>query len=132
MPTRKVMITPTATSIASYVKKNAMHVKTSQKHTHQKSESVREADHKGHHIIVKTHYEIEVDGHMVMGHMGVTNDGQVHYHPLPNLSFTSAIDLVRQLIDTFPDDFATQGTGKMGGMKMKMKMKKTKTGQSHH
>jgi hypothetical protein len=23
----------------------------------------------------------------------VTNDGQVHYHPVPNLSFDSALDL---------------------------------------
>ena len=130
MPTRRVMVSPTTTSIASYVKKNAMHVKTSQKHAHQRNESVREADHKGHHIIVRTHYEIEVDGHMVMGHMGVTNDGQVHYHPLPNLSFTSAVDLVKQLIDTFPDDFSTQRTGSMGGMKMKKT--KTKKGHTHH
>ena len=128
MPTRKVMVAPTATSIASYVKKHAVYVKKLQKHKHQKIENIRKAEHKGHHIIVRTHYEIEVDGHMVMGHMGVTNDGHVHYHPLPNLSFASAIDLVKQLIDTFPDDFAKKGTGKMGGMKMK----KTKTGSTHH
>ena len=128
MPTKRVMVSPTTTSIASYVKKNAMHVKTSQNHTHQKNESVREADHKGHHILVRTHYQIEVDGHMVMGHMGVTNDGHVHYHPLPNLSFASAVDLVKQLIDTFPDDFSAKGTGKMSGMKMK----KIETGSTHH
>ena len=130
MPTRKVMVSPTTTSIASYVKKNAMHVKTSQKHTHQKNESVRQADHKGHHILVRTQYEIEVDEHMVRGHMGVTNDGHVHYHPLPNLSFTSAVDLVKQLIDTFPDDFSTKGTGSMGGMKMKQT--KPKKGHTQH
>lgn len=130
MPTRRVMVSPTTTSIASYVKKNALHVKTSQTHVHQKSESTREADHKGHHIIVRTQYEIEVDGHKVRGHMGVTNDGHVHYHPLPNLSFTSAVDLVKQLIDTFPDDFATPSTGSMGGRKMKKT--KTKTGSTHH
>jgi len=124
------MVTPTKTSIASYVKKNAAYVKKSQKHTHQKTENIRKADHKGHHIIVRTHYEIEVDGHMLMGHMGVANDGQVHYHPLPNLSFASAIDLVRQLIDTFPDDFATHGTGAMGGMKRKKTT--TKAGHAHH
>ena len=127
MPTRIVMVSPTTKSIASYVKKNAIHVKKSQKHKHRKIESIREADHKGHHIIVRTHYKIEVDGQMVMGHMGVTNDGQVHYHPMPNLSFASAVDLVKQLIDTFPDDFSAKGTGKMGGIKMR-----TKTGHTHH
>jgi hypothetical protein len=105
-----------------------MHVKKSQKHKHQKIESVREADHKGHHITVRTHYEIEVDGQIVMGHMGVTNDGQVHYHPMPNWSFTSAVDLVKQLIDTFPDDFPTKGTGTVDGMKMN----KAKTGHTNH
>jgi hypothetical protein len=48
---------------------------------------------------------------MLMGHMGVTNDGNVHYHPVPNLSFASAIDLVKELIDIFPDDFTGSGAG---------------------
>jgi len=126
------MVVPTTTSIASYVKKNAVSVKQLRKHSHQKTETIRNAEHHGHHILVRTHYEIEVDGQMLMGHMGVTNDGHVHYHPLPNLSFTSAIDLVRQLIDTFPDDFATPGTGSMDGMKRKKTKTTTKAGHAHH
>ncbi|MGH3997455.1 MAG: tyrosinase family protein [Pseudonocardiaceae bacterium] len=47
----------------------------------------------------------------IEGHMGVANDGQVHYHPVPNLGFSSAVDLVKQLIDIFPDDFGTQAPG---------------------
>ncbi len=108
MPTSKSIMEPTPKSIASYVKKNARHVKSAQKHQHQSSENVREADYRGHHIVVKTHYRIEVDGRVVMGHMGVSNDGQVHYHPVPNLSFASAVDLVKQLIDIFPDDFGSR------------------------
>jgi hypothetical protein len=65
---------------------------------HGKMESVRQADYRGHHIVIRTRYQIEVDGRMLMGHMGVTNDGQVHYHPVPNLSFASAVDLVKRLI----------------------------------
>jgi hypothetical protein len=68
--------------------------------------SVREVSYEGHDIVIRTTYEIEVDGRSLHGHMGVTNDGQVHYHAVPNLSFASAVDLVKQLIDTFPDDFA--------------------------
>ncbi len=68
-------------------------------------ESVREATYRGHHIVVRTHYRIEVDGVPIDGHLGVTNDGQVHYHAIPNYSFASAVDLVKQVIDTFPDDF---------------------------
>ena len=68
-------------------------------------ESTREATYYGHHIVIRTTYQIEVDGTPIEGHLGVTNDGQVHYHAVPNLSFASAVDLVKQLIDTFPEDF---------------------------
>ena len=75
-------------------------------HEHMSSmESVREATYRGHHIAIRTTYRIEVDGRPILGHMGVTNDGQVHYHPIPNLGFASAVELVKQLIDTFPEDF---------------------------
>jgi hypothetical protein len=80
-------------------------------------ETVREDDYKGHHIVVRTRYEIAVDGRPVTGHLGVTNDGRVHYHAVPNLSFPSAIAMVRRLIDAFPDDFTTEGGGHgEGGM----------------
>ena len=68
-------------------------------------ESVREATYRAHHIVIRTSYRIEVDGQPIEGHLGVSNDGQVHYHAVPNLGFASAVDLVKQLIDTFPDDF---------------------------
>jgi hypothetical protein len=75
-------------------------------------ETVREDDYKDHHIVIRTTYRIEVDGRPVTGHLGVTNDGRVHYHAVPNLSFPSAVDLVRRLIDTFPDEFERgDGTG---------------------
>jgi hypothetical protein len=73
-------------------------------------ETTREATYRGHHILVRTTYQIEVDGTPIYGHLGVTNDGQVHYHAVPNLAFASAVDLVRQLIDTFPDDFEPETT----------------------
>ena len=68
-------------------------------------ESVREASYGGHRIVVRTSYRIEVDGVPIQGHVGVTNDGRVHYHAIPNLSFSSAIELVEKLIDAFPGDF---------------------------
>lgn len=127
MPIRKMITPPTAKSIASYVKKNAEQVKKIQKLRHGKTESVREADYHGHHIVVRTRYDIEVDGRMVMGHMAVSNDGKVHYHPVPNMAFASAIDMVKKLIDVFPDDFAMMGTGGMAGMKKK----RTRTVHAH-
>lgn len=80
-------------------------------------ETVREAVYEGHRIRVRTVYAIEVDGRPVNGHLAVANDGRVHYHPVPNLSFASAVDLVRALIDAFPDDFEpdVDGHGGHGG-----------------
>ena len=46
-----------------------------------------------------------IDGQPVKGHVDVSNDGMVQYHPLPNYSFMSSVEMVRTLIDTFPDDF---------------------------
>lgn len=68
--------------------------------------SVRSAVHKGHRIEVVTTYQILVDGQELDAHMGVDNDGTVHYHGLPNYSEASAVDLVRRVIDAFPDDYA--------------------------
>ena len=70
--------------------------------------SVREAMHRGKHIVVKTTYEITIDGEPLAEHVGVANDGSVHYHGLPNYAFRSMIDLVRKVIDAssieLPDD----------------------------
>lgn len=79
------------------------------------AEVVRTATHKGHQIMVRTSYSIEVDGSPISGHFGVTDDGQVHYHAVPNISFASAIDMVKKLIDAFPDDFAGPGDGEHHG-----------------
>lgn len=68
-------------------------------------QTVRRASHRGRRIVIRTTYEIEVDGRPVEGHLLVADDGRVHYHPVPNTSWASAVDLVKQLIDVFPDDF---------------------------
>jgi hypothetical protein len=107
MPDNKPFIRPTLKSIGSYVKKHASGIEHTQGHQHEASETVREADYEGHHIVIRTTYHIEVDGKPVTGHMGVTDDGMVHYHPVPNISFASALDMVKQLIDVFPDDFSS-------------------------
>jgi hypothetical protein len=81
-------------------------------HGEQAKESVRVAEHKGHSIVVRTRYEIEVDRKPVVSPVIVDNFGRVSCHALPNYSFLSALDLVKQLIDTFPEDFgADHGAG---------------------
>jgi hypothetical protein len=74
-------------------------------------ETVREATYRNHHIVVRTTYSITVDDVPIEGHLGVSDDGQVHYHAIPNLGFASAIDMAKAVIDTFPDDFG----GSYGG-----------------
>jgi hypothetical protein len=68
--------------------------------------SVRTAKHRGHEIVVRTMYEITVDGHPFDVALTVDNSGRVHYHGLPTRDFASAIALVKKAIDQFPDDFA--------------------------
>jgi len=96
--------------------------------------SVREAEHRGHHITIRTTYEIEVDGRKLDLPLGLDNDGHVHCHALPNYQFASAIDLVKRTIDTFPREFpgtrrrATpspdKSHGHSGSMHMSMGRKK--------
>lgn len=104
----------TPESLAEYVAHNAPVLReTRHAHGHGAGhglgpmESVREATHRGHGITIRTTFRIEVDGVPLLGHMAVTNDGRVHYHAMPNVSFDSAVDLVKQLIDAFPDDFGS-------------------------
>ncbi len=109
----KTLEKPTPTSIAAYVKKHGAAVRKAQKHHAMKDVSVREAEFRGHHIVIRTRYDVTVDGTPLMGHLGVSNDGTVHYHPMPNMRFGSAVDLVKQVIDVFPDEFAGRKRGPM-------------------
>ena len=67
-------------------------------------QSVREIEYNGHKVAIYTQYEIKVDGKPFSGHMSVDNKGKVSTHALPNYSFVSAVDLVKKMIDEFPDD----------------------------
>lgn len=68
--------------------------------------SVREAEYRKHRIVVRTRYEITVDGQPFDVQLTVDNAGRVHYHGLPTRDFASVIGLVEKAIDVFPGDFA--------------------------
>ena len=69
------------------------------------TDAVREVDYKGHHIVIRTTYEITIDGKPFKSELGVTNDGHVHYHGMPAAGFDSAVDLMMSVIDNFPSEF---------------------------
>lgn len=78
-------------------------------HVHDGTDSVREADYKGHHIVITTTYQITIDGKPFTAGLGVSNDGSVHYHGMPNVGFDSAVDLVKAVIDSFSGEFGDEG-----------------------
>jgi hypothetical protein len=98
---------PTPDSIARYVKRNSAQARKALKasHSHHPKETLREVEYHGHRIVIGTTYRIAVDGQPVGGHFIVTDEGQVQCHALPNYTFASAVDLVKSMIDIFPDDF---------------------------
>jgi hypothetical protein len=67
--------------------------------------SMRKFSHKGHEISIATIYQIKIDGRMVHLPLQVAQDGHVHSHAIPNYSESSAVDIVRKIIDLFPEDF---------------------------
>lgn len=68
-------------------------------------ESKREFTHKNHHILIKTSYEIQIDNMSVGGHIFVDDFGHLSCHAFPNYSFSSAVDLIKKIIDKYPIEF---------------------------
>jgi hypothetical protein len=64
------------------------------------STSVREIDHRGHHVRIETTYRITIDGQPLQGHVEVLASGAVHYHRFPQYAPQSALDVVKTVIDT--------------------------------
>jgi hypothetical protein len=81
-------------------------VKQSEQHGHggHHRDAAREVEHCGHRIAIKTHYQVTVDGKGVELPIGVDEYGEVHCHALPYVQFPSAVDLVKAMIDAFPDE----------------------------
>ncbi len=69
------------------------------------AQSVREDNYRGHEIKIVTTYKILVDGKNIRAPLGVDATGQVHCHSLPNYQTASAVNMVRALIDGFPEEF---------------------------
>lgn len=77
-------------------------------HAPEHATSVRTVTHNGHEIVVRTTYEITVDGKSFDVPLTVDNSGRVHYHGLPTRDFGSTVDLVKKVVDSFPEDFGDE------------------------
>jgi hypothetical protein len=76
--------------------------------------SLRTAEHNGHTIEIRTTYDVRIDGEPLAAHMSVSDNGSVHYHGLPNYAEASAVDLMKRVIDSFPDDYPPIGHDRRG------------------
>ena len=72
---------------------------------------VRRAQHRGHEIEIVTSYEISIDGRPVFFHASVGADGLLRCHESPYAAVPSAVDLVKHLMDLYPDAFGGAGHG---------------------
>ncbi|MBX2870035.1 MAG: hypothetical protein KTR18_15250 [Acidiferrobacterales bacterium] len=66
---------------------------------HGAAKSVRVDEYKGKEIKVETTYKFYVDGKPLKIHAAVMNDGKVHCHNLPQYAFTSAIRMLKSVVD---------------------------------
>lgn len=71
---------------------------------------VREFEHRDHLVRIETHHVITIDGQPFIAHIQLDEDGQAGTHALPYESFASLTDLIRRLIDVYPDDFKAGGS----------------------
>jgi hypothetical protein len=84
-------------------------------HGDRPAKSVRSFTHKGHTISILTTYEVKIDGRRANIPLTVSEDGQVQSHAIPNYSLSSAVDVLKTIIDYFPEDFTKAKRGKIGG-----------------
>ena len=82
------------TKFPSYVEPHGKHEAT----------SVRELVHKCHTVRIITTYRVEVDGKPADLHLSVDEDGQVFTHATPFVTYASAVDLMKAVMDAYPED----------------------------
>lgn len=74
-------------------------------HAGHETTAVREMAHQGHVVRIYTTYRVEVDGEPIRAHLSVDEDGRVYTHATPFVTYASALDLMRAVIDGYPDSF---------------------------
>jgi hypothetical protein len=80
-------------------------------HMGHEATAVREFMHEGHIVKIITSYRVEVNGQPVRAHLSVDEDGQVYTHATPFVTYASAVDLMKTVIDSYPDSFSSNDVG---------------------
>jgi hypothetical protein len=83
-------------------------------HAGHEATAVREFAHGGHVVKIITTYRVEVDGNPIRAHLSVDEDGRVYTHATPFVTYASAIDLMKAVIDAYPDSFSVPGGSHAG------------------
>lgn len=65
--------------------------------------STRTLSYKGHQVEIVTTYEITIDGKKLSTHAAVDKEGKLICHAIPYVSFSSATEMVRSIIDYYSD-----------------------------
>ncbi len=68
-------------------------------------------EHKGRNIVIRTTYEIKIDGQAYQGHAKVDGHGRIHCHAIPYDTYPSAVEFVKQLVDLYPESFPPKDCG---------------------
>jgi len=86
--------------------------------------STRFAEYRGHKIMLETTYLVTIDDKVVHIPLMVDDRGQVHCHSLPNYQFAGAMDMIKAIIDLFPEEFSKPPRAKAKGTTRKSVTKK--------
>jgi hypothetical protein len=73
---------------------------------------VRTTECGGHNIQIKTSYEIAVDGVPFAGHVELDNSGRLHTHACPYHEFASATEMMRHIVEAYPESFGDHAAAK--------------------
>lgn len=76
--------------------------------------SVRSFDHGGKAVEIAATYEVKVNGVARQLHFSVGQDGKVTSHLRPYVAYDSLVDMVKDIIDLYPDDFGPAPQGGHG------------------
>jgi len=67
-------------------------------------EKVEEFEHAGRKIVLRTRYEILIDGEQVKTHMSIRSDGRFFSHALPYVTFSSPQEMAAALAEYYGKD----------------------------